>query len=576
DHSAAARFRRARKNRFPTWIRHDSFVPMLIRFFTIAIVAALISAMPARADVPPPVNSYAPPSDPLNRLTQMDIGAITAELEAGTLTSEQLVRFYLTRIREMDDAGPQVNAVSQLYSDAYDIAKQRDAQRAAGKIMGPLHGIPILIKDNIEAEGALATTGGSLALMGNVTRRDAPLVARLRAAGAIIIGRTNLSEWANFRSSDSTSGWSAMWGLTRNPHALNRTACGSSAGSGAGVAASFAAAAIGTETDGSIVCPAGTNGIVGYKPTLGLVSRRHIIPISTNQDTAGPMTRSVRDAAIMLTAMAGTDPQDAATAQADARKVDYAAALTPDALKGARIGVMRGQAGKDPRILHNFDLALAAMVKAGAVLVEIPDLNVDEDELGKAEYAILLADFRAEIDAYLAEKPHGVARTGPQSLADLIAFNAKEYRETRWFGQDVFESAMKAPPVGSAEYAASRATAKRMAGPDGIDRLLRDNRVDVLVGVTNGPAWSIDLVHGDRFVGPAASTMPAVAGYPHLTVPMSHVEGLPVGLSIIGGQWDDARVLAIGAAYERATPGWLFLTPSMRADVDDRPVNGPR
>jgi amidase len=546
----------------------------------IALVAALLLAVaaapPTAADVPPPVTSYAPPYDPLSRLTQMDIAAINAELAAGTLTSEQLVRFYITRIRELDDAGPQVNAVGQLYSDAFDLAKQRDAERAAGKIIGPLHGVPILIKDNIEAEGALATTAGSRALMGNVTRRDAPLVARLRAAGAIILGRTNLSEWANFRSSDSTSGWSAMWGLTRNPHALSRSACGSSSGSGAGIAASFASAAIGTETDGSIVCPAGTNGIVGFKPTLGLVSRRHIIPISTNQDTAGPMTKSVRDAALLLTAIAGSDAGDAATAEADTRRTDYVAALRPDALRGARIGVMRGQAGKDKRILANFDKALAVMAAAGAVLVEIPDLKVDEDELGQAEYAVLLADFRAEIDAYLAEKPHGVARVGPKSLAELMAFNAKEWSETRWFGQDIFEAAMKAPPVGSAEYAKSLATAKRMAGPEGIDRLLSEHKVDVLVGVTNGPAWAIDLVHGDRFAGPGASQMPAVAGYPHLTVPMSHVEGLPVGLSIIGGKWDDARVLAIGAAFERGSPGWQMLTPALRADVTDFPQSGPR
>jgi amidase len=495
-----------------------------------------------------------------------DIGGMLAALESGRISSEALVQEYFRLIASIDDRGPMLNAVIATYPDAIAQAQTLDAERRAGRIRGPLHGIPILIKDNIEAMGPLPTTAGSLALADNVTGRDAPLVARLRNAGAIILGRTNLSEWANFRDNDSTSGWSAVGGLTRNPHSLDRTACGSSSGSGAAVAAALAAAAIGTETDGSIVCPAGVNGVVGFKPTLGLISRRHVVPISASQDTAGPMTRSVRDAAILLSAMAGTDPQDAATAEADARRVDYSATLSPEGLRGVRIGVMRTAIGNDPRILALFEQALTVLRAQGAVLVDIADPGIDRQALGEAEFTVLLTEFRHDLNSYLASLP---ARPGaPRTVADLIAFNTANPAELRWFGQGLFAQAEATGANGGVEneaYRAALATGRRLAGPEGIDRLRRDNNVDILLGVTNGPAWAIDLVNGDRFVGPSASQLPAVAGYPHLSVPMGQIQGLPIGLSFIGSRWADAQVLNAGHAYEVARgrlPG-----PTLRRDV---------
>ena len=507
----------------------------------------------------------APPS-PESLIAAGDIAGMQAALTAGRISSEALVSEYLGLIAGIDDYGPMLNAVIATYPDAIGQARALDAERRAGRVRGPLHGIPILLKDNIEAIGPLPTTAGSLLLSDNVTERDAPLVARLRAAGAIILGRTNLSEWANFRDDDSTSGWSAVGGLTRNPHSLDRTACGSSSGSGAAVAASLAAAAIGTETDGSIVCPAGTTGIVGFKPTVGLVSRRHVIPISASQDTAGPMTRSVRDAAMLLTAMAGTDPEDSATAEADARRTDYSAGLTPTALRGVRIGVMRSAIGDDPRIAALFDQALEVLRAQGAVLVEIGDPGIDRQALGQAEFTVLLTEFRHDLNAYLASLP---ARPGaPRTLAELIALNAANPSELRWFGQGLFEQAEATGATGGIDsdaYRAALATARRLAGPDGIDRLRREHNVELLLGVTNGPAWTIDLVNGDRFVGPSASQLPAVAGYPHLTVPMGQIHGLPIGLSFIGTRWADAQVLNAGHAYELARG--LLPAPTFRRDV---------
>ena len=480
-----------------------------------------------------------------------DMTALASDIAAGKSSSEAAVRGYLRRIAMIDDGGVRLNAVLATMPDAIEQARLRDSERRQGKLRGPLHGVPILIKDNVEVSGPIPTTAGSLALKDSVTNRDAPMIARLKAAGAIILGKTNLSEWANFRSDTSTSGWSAIGGLTRNPHMLNRNACGSSSGSGAAMAARLAAATIGTETDGSITCPAGINGIVGFKPSVGLVSRTHIVPISPSQDTAGPMTQSVRDAALMLTVMAGSDPADPATKEADSRKVDYAAALSDSGLRGLRIGVLRDRIGSNPAIVSLFDAALAAMQKAGAVIVEIKDSRKGFDGLGDAEFSVLLSEFKASIAAYLAARP---GNAGPQNLADLIAFNkANASTEMRWFGQDVFEQAEAKPGLDDAGYRADLAKSKRLAGPDGIDRLLRDNKVDILLGVTNGPAWTSDLINGDNFTGPGSSQLPAIAGYPHLTVPMGDVHGLPIGISFIGTAWDDARVLAAGYAYEQVS-----------------------
>ena len=542
------------------------------RWGVAALLTVAVATLPSLA-VPQTVNDAAAaaadrdlPTMPGAVIAAFDIAMVQDHLRDGRLTSEALVQTYLERIAALDDDGPTLNAVLALSPDALDQARLLDAERAAGHVRGPLHGIPILIKDNIEVAG-LPTTAGSLALAGNATGRDAPLVARLRAAGAIILGKTNLSEWANIRSDNSTSGWSAVGGLTRNPHSLDRSACGSSAGSGAAVAASLAVAAIGTETDGSIVCPSGTNGIVGFKPTLGLVSRRFIVPISHSQDTAGPMTRSVRDAALILGVIAGRDPDDPATADADAHRADYAAALTANGLRSVRIGVMRDRVGSNPAILALLDRAVGVLRDQGATVVDIADSGIDNDALGAAEFAVLLTELKADMATYLAALP-SLTGSGPtaRSLADLIAFNTANPAELRWFGQETFVAAEATHGLDDPAYRTALATARRLAGAQGIDRLRDEHHVDLLLGVTNGPAWTMDLVNGDHFSGPGASQLPAVAGYPHLTVPMGGIEGLPIGLSFIGTRWDDAAVLRAGYAYEQASRA--RITPTYRARID--------
>lgn len=418
-----------------------------------------------------------------------------------------------------------------------------------GRLSEPqgIRGMRILLKDNIETAD-MPTTAGSLALIDNAPGRDAPLVARLRGAGAVIIGKTNLSEWANIRSSNSTSGWSAVGGLTRNPHALDRNACGSSSGSGAAVARGIAPAAIGTETDGSITCPAAINGIVGFKPTVGLVSRTHIVPISHSQDTAGPMTLTVEDAAIVLGVIAGSDPADPATAEADARKVDYRAALDAGSLRGARIGVMRFATGYSNGLDRVFEENLAKLREAGAVLVDVtqgPDPAMDA-----AELTVLLTELKVDLNAYLASTDPRQVKT--RTLADVIAFNMAEPRELALFGQELFLQAEETKGLDDPAYVAARATSLRAAGVEGIDRMMRDNNVIALIAPTTGPAWTTDIVNGDHYGG-AASSMPAIAGYPHLTVPMGFVRGLPVGMSFIAGRWEDAKVLSLGYAFEQLT-----------------------
>ncbi len=451
----------------------------------------------------------------------------------------QTVSHYLERIAALDDGGPMLGAVIAINPDAL---KEEAASRT---ITGPLAGKAMLLKDNIEVAGTLATTAGSLALKDNVTGRDAPLVARLRKAGVVILGKTNLSEWANIRSSSSSSGWSAVGGQTKNPHAIDRSPCGSSSGSGSAIAAGLAWAAIGTETDGSITCPASVSGIVGFKPTVGMVSRTHVVPISHSQDTAGPMTRSVADAALLMNALAGTDPADVATAEANKRKSDFTAGLATASLKGLQLGVLRKQAGSHPGLLALFDKALADLKAAGAELVDID--YTTPPEMGRDEFTVLLYELREDMGAYLRSTP---AAKGPKSLADLIAFNKATPAELRWFGQDVFEQAEAA--TDKPAYKSARANSLKLAGAEGIDKLLHDNRVAFLIAPTEGPAWPIDLVLGDHFVGVGAGNLAAIAGYPHLTVPMGAVEGLPIGLSFMGAKWSDKAVLEAGAAYERA------------------------
>ncbi len=447
---------------------------------------------------------------------------------------------HVERIKSLDDAGPQLNAV---------IVYDADAEAKAKAVMGHdtlLDGRTVLVKDNIETR-EWPTTAGSLALKDNMTGRDAPMIANLRAAGGVVLGKTNLSEWANIRDDNSTSGWSAVGGLTRNPHATDRNTCGSSSGSGAAVAAGLTWAAIGTETDGSITCPASINGVVGFKPSVGMISRTHVVPISHSQDTAGPMASSVHDAALLLTALAGSDPADPATADADKYKTDFTAGLEQASLKGVRIGVMRGQVGSRADVRALFDQALKDLQSAGAVLVDV-DYKPSPD-MGRDEFTTLLFELREDMGKYLSGLP---GKGMPRSLADLIAFNkAHADQEMRWFGQSIFEQAETT--TDRAAYEKARANAYRLAGPEGIDKLLADNKVAFLVAPTAGPSWTSDLVNGDHFSGGiGGGTLAAVAGYPHLTVPMGAVEGLPIGLSIMSAKWHDHDVLKAGAVYERA------------------------
>jgi amidase len=498
-------------------------------------------------------------SDPIRITLLPPLSGVVESQTDHQPNSFAMVQYALNRIQFLDCSGPSLHAVIALNPHALDDARRLDAERKAGHVRGPLHGVPILIKDNIESDDGTATTGGSLALKDNLTRRDAPLVARLKAAGAVILGKTNLSEWANMRSSHSISGWSAVGGLVRNPYALDRSACGSSAGSAAAVAAGLGAAAIGTETDGSITCPASMNGIVGIKPTVGLVSRTYVVPISHNQDTPGPMARSVEDAAAVLSVIAGSDPNDPATAEADAHKTDYAAALSKDALKGARIGVLRPGFATERGVGPVYEAAVARLRTAGAILIEV-DLPLTP-KLSAQEHMVLITDLKTDLNAYLAATPLSVQA---RSLAELIAFNTAP-RETVLFGQDTFEQAQATDgpddPAYKTALEISRSTAR-----SALDTGLNAQHLDALVSPTTGPAWRIDTVDGDHFPG-SFSTLPAVAGYPHLTVPMGQVSGMPVGLSFVGPAWSEARLLALGYAFQETGPG--FTPPTFRASVED-------
>ena len=468
-------------------------------------------------------------------------GAAASAIVLDAQSAESRTRVALDRIAELN---PRVNAVIAVDPTAVDQARTLARIR---RTRGPLFGMPVLIKDNIETIGPLPTTAGSLALANNVTNRDSPLVARLRSAGAVIVGKANLSEWANIRDNDSISGWSAIGGQTRNPYALNRNPCGSSSGSAVAVASGMVPGAVGTETDGSITCPAAINGIVGFKPTVGLIPRTHIVPISASQDTPGPMTANVRDAALMLEAMAGSDPADPATAEADRRREPYAQRLSAESLRGQRIGVMRfadGFGTDEP-----FEAALATLRAQGAILVDIAE-GPNRGPIGQNEFTVLLNEFKAGLNDYLATTPPSVTT---RTLADVIAFNRADPRELALFGQDIFEAAEATPGLQSEAYRTARATSLRLAGPEGIDRLLREHNVIALVGPTMPAAWPIDAVHGDQISGGGAGGLAAVAGYPHLTVPMGNVRGLPVGLSFIGPKWSDALILSLGYAYEQAS-----------------------
>lgn len=493
---------------------------------------------------PPPAPAVAPP------------GVLATVGPAETAVADAIERTH--RI------DPELHSVIAFDPSAIDQARIVDS----GTARGPLSGQPVLIKDNIEVAGPLPTTAGSLALENNVTNRDAPLVARLRAAGVVILGKTNLSEWANIRSNKSISGWSAIGGQTHNPWALDRNPCGSSSGSGAAVAAGIVRLAIGTETDGSITCPAAVNGIVGLKPTVGLVSRTHIVPISHSQDTAGPMAASVKEAAELLTAIAGSDPADPATVEADRHKADYAQSLEADSLKGKRIGVMRFASGFGTDTA--FETALAILRERGATLVDIK--TFDDKTVGKNELPVLLTELKADLAKYLQGSP---APIPVRTLADVIAYNqAHMAQEMGLFGQDTFERAEKTKGLDDPAYKKAREASFTAAGPHGIDRLLKRYNVVALVGPTMPPAWKIDAVNGDQISGGGAGGLAAVAGYPHLTVPMGLVKGLPVGLSFIGPKWSEALLLSLGYAYEQARGA--FPSPKFYPSIEASPDIAPQ
>ena len=485
--------------------------------------------------------------------TAKTLPELSDALAAGELTSQQLTQVYLDRIQNIDRSGPQLQSVLALNPDAIAQAKASDARRKTGKPLGPLDGIPILLKDNIETLDPVATTAGSYALRENITERDSPLVAGLREQGAVILGKTNLSQWANFRSNESVSGWSALGGQVRNPHMLDRSPCGSSSGSGAAIAASLTAGAVGTETNGSIICPSNVNGIVGFKPTVGLVSQQYIVPISASQDTAGPMTKTVRGAAMMLDAM---DNQD----------VDYAAKLDIGALEGKRVGVMRFAQGSNDDIIARFNTGLKAMESAGATLVEIDDFSRDVENYGQKSFDVLLYEFKAGLNDYLADSAPAVET---RTLEDLITFNANEPREIAVFDQDIFKHAQAKGTLFDEAYISAKADIQRGTGAEGIDKLMADNNVDMLVSPSGPVASRIDPVNGDVWPSWAgAGSYAAVAGYPHITVPMGDVHGVPIGFSIMAGKGRDADVLSYGYAFEQA--GGKRVEPKYLRSAEDR------
>ncbi len=483
----------------------------------------------------------------------MTLADIQAAYADGRLTARRLTQMYLQRIEALDRNGPRLGAVLEINPRALEIAGELDQERGSKGPRGPLHGIPILIKDNVETADHMMTTAGSLALEGWYAPQDAPLVARLRAAGAVILGKTNLSEWANFRSTHSISGWSGRGGQTRNPYAPDRTPSGSSSGSAVAVAATLCAMAVGTETDGSIVSPASINGIVGLKPTVGLISRSGVVPISHSQDTPGPLTRSVRDAAVMLSVMAGPDPADAATLAVGNRfESDYSQFLNTDGLRGARLGVARRFFAGFTPLNHFLDACIATLRRAGAIIVDPADLPAN-DALGAAEFEVLLYEFKADLNAYLARLP---ANFRVRSLADVIRFNETEAaREMPLFDQELLHQAEAKAGLDSSAYKSARATCLAATRAGGIDAVLSEHKLDAIVTLTSGPAWFIDPVNGDASDIGGCSTPAAVAGYPHITVPAGLFRELPVGLSFFGTAFSEPTLLRLASGFEHVAQG---------------------
>ena len=483
-------------------------------------------------------------------LQEATIADLQAGMRSGRYTARTLCEYYLARIEDLDGRGPALHSVIEVNPDALRIAQELDAERKTKGPRGPLHGIPVLVKDNVATADRMATTAGSLALLGAKPPVDAFVVQRLRAAGAVPLGKANLSEWANFRSSNSSSGWSARGGQCRNPYALDRSPCGSSSGTAAGIAANFAAVGVGTETDGSIVCPSAACSLVGIKPTLGLVSRSGIVPIAHSQDTAGPMARTVSDAASLLGALAGADARDAATAAAPMSLPDYTRFLDPKGLEGARIGVARTKLfGYHPPTDAVVNQALELMRHAGAVIVDpadIPHLGEYDD----AELTVLLYEFKTDVNRYLAEFAPGAA---VKTLQDVIDFNERNRdREMPYFGQDLFVKAQEKGPLTDQAYRDALDKCGKLGREEGLKAVLQQHKLDAVVAPTGNPAWPIDFINGDHFLG-GSSTPAAVAGFPHVTVPAGYVLGLPVGLSFIGAPWSEGTLVKLAYAYEQAS-----------------------
>ena len=519
----------------------------------LAVVAALFACFT-------PLNAQQ-----LADLAYLDIGELQTRMEEGTLTAVQLVSFHVQRIAELDKSGPRLGAVIEINSDAFGIAAELDRERASQGPRGPLHGIPVLPKANIDTGDKMDTTAGSLALLGHKAPDDAFHVKALREAGAVILGKANLSEWANFRSTKSSSGWSSIGGQTRNPHSVDRNPCGSSSGSAVAVAAGLSVVAVGTETDGSVVCPAGINGIVGIKPTVGLVSRDGIIPISHTQDTAGPMARSVRDAAILLTAMASHDPSDPAAASHPGVE-DYTVKLSSDALRGARIGILRDYDGADgnPRVKEILQGVVKALTELGATVVDPVELKIPEDTFD-AEYEVLLFEFKADLNSYLAA---GGVEPGVDTLAEIIEFNrVHAERVMPWFGQEIFELAEAKGPLTDPAYKKaledSHLQVSRL-----IEAVMGEHDLDAIIAPTNSPAWTTDLVNGDHWgENTVSSSSPAaVSGYPAITLPIGAIHGLPIGLSFLGLPYTESKLLGFAYALEQKAEAWR--SPSLRPGVE--------
>jgi amidase len=516
-----------------------------LRTSTLAgVSAAVLPALAASRE-----NTTCPPSIPEIKPFELDeitIADLQAGMASGKFTARSITEKYLGRIEEIDKQGPALNSVIEINPDALAIADALDQERKANHLRSPMHGIPVLIKDNIDTADRMQTTAGSLALLGSKPTRDSFVAQKLRESGAVILGKTNLSEWANIRSSHSSSGWSGRGGQTTNPYALDRNPCGSSSGSGAAISASLCAVAVGSETDGSIVCPASANGIVGIKPTLGLISRSGIIPIAHSQDTAGPMARSVRDAAILLGALAGADPRDTATAASPGKaEADYTKFLDPHGLRGARIGVARKYFGSNDAQDQLMNNLIAAMKKQGAEIVDPADLPT-HGKFDDTEFLVLLYELKADLNAYLAARPGA-----PGSLKDVIEFNeSNRDKEMPYFGQDIFIKSEAKGPLTSKEYTDALEANHRLSRKEGIDAVMDQFHLDAIMAPTAGPAWLTDLANGDHAVG-GSSNAAAVAGYPDITVPAGFVFGLPVGISFFGRAWSEPTLLKIAYGVEQ-------------------------